>query len=97
MANRIRGEVPLELAGQRYTLCLTLGALAELEGALKAGDLVGLAERLFSSLDRVLRAVESRLSECRCDEGCPACIQSSSCLLQNEVLDKRSALSLLTS
>ncbi|TXN44818.1 gene transfer agent family protein, partial [Methylobacterium sp. WL18] len=45
MANRIRGEVPLQLAGQRYTLCLTLGALAELEGALKAGDLVGLAER----------------------------------------------------
>ncbi|MDP4004157.1 gene transfer agent family protein [Methylobacterium sp. NEAU K] len=45
MANRIRGEVPLDLAGQRYTLCLTLGALAELEGALRAGDLVGLAER----------------------------------------------------
>jgi len=45
MANRIRGEVPLQLAGHRYTLCLTLGALAELEGALKAGDLVGLAER----------------------------------------------------
>ncbi|MDH2309037.1 gene transfer agent family protein [Methylobacterium brachiatum] len=45
MANRIRGEVPLQLAGRRYTLCLTLGALAELEGALQAGDLVGLAER----------------------------------------------------
>lgn len=45
MANRIRGEVPLELGGQRYTFCLTLGALAELEDALRAGDLAGLAER----------------------------------------------------
>ena len=46
MANRRRGEVPLELAGARYTLCLTLGALAELEDALRASDLTGLAERL---------------------------------------------------
>lgn len=45
MANRIRGEVPLDLGGQRYTLCLTLGALAELETALQAGDLAGLAAR----------------------------------------------------
>ena len=45
MANRRRGEVPLVLGGRRYTLCLTLGALAELEDALAAGDLAGLAER----------------------------------------------------
>lgn len=45
MANRRRGEVPLELGGARYTLCLTLGALAELEEALRAPDLAGLAER----------------------------------------------------
>ena len=45
MANRIRGEVPLTLGGRRYTLCLTLGALAELEAALQAGDLAGVALR----------------------------------------------------
>ncbi|WP_238256613.1 gene transfer agent family protein, partial [Methylorubrum podarium] len=45
MANRRRGEVPLTLGAERYTLCLTLGALAELEDALGAGDLAGLAER----------------------------------------------------
>ncbi|MER2266535.1 gene transfer agent family protein [Methylobacterium oxalidis] len=45
MANRRRGEVPLELGGERLTHCLTLGALAELEDALGAGDLAGLAER----------------------------------------------------
>ncbi|MDP4021409.1 gene transfer agent family protein [Methylobacterium sp. NEAU 140] len=46
MANRRRGEVPLELGGERYTLCFTLGALAELEDALRAGDVAGLGERL---------------------------------------------------
>jgi len=45
MANRIRGEVEAELDGRRYTLCLTLGALAELEAALGAGDLMALARR----------------------------------------------------
>lgn len=45
MANRRRGEVGLDLAGTRYTLCLTLGALAELEESLGAGDLSGLAAR----------------------------------------------------
>jgi hypothetical protein len=52
MANRRRGEVPLELGGQRYTLCLTLGALAELEDALNAGDLAGLGQRLAAGRPR---------------------------------------------
>ena len=43
--NRIRGEVAARLGGRDYTLCLTLGALAELETALGAGDLMALAER----------------------------------------------------
>ena len=45
MANRHRGEVEAELGGRRYTLRLTLGALAELERAFDAGDLVALARR----------------------------------------------------
>ena len=45
MANRRRGEVPLALGPDRYTLCFTLGALAELEDAFAVGDLSGLAER----------------------------------------------------
>lgn len=48
MANRHRGEVDAELGGRRYTLCLTLGALAELETAFGADDLSALAGR-FSS------------------------------------------------
>lgn len=48
MVNRHRGEIPLDMAGQRLSLKLTLGGLAELEDALGAGDLVGLGERLGS-------------------------------------------------
>ncbi|MEB2847139.1 gene transfer agent family protein [Endobacterium cereale] len=47
-ANRRRGEIEAVLDGQRRILCLTLGALAELEAAFSVGDLSGLAER-FSS------------------------------------------------
>jgi hypothetical protein len=45
MANRRRGEVALQLGPERYTLCLTLGALAELEEAFGVQDLMALAER----------------------------------------------------
>jgi hypothetical protein len=45
MPNRHRGEIEAELGDRRYTLVLTLGALAELEAAFGADDLVALAER----------------------------------------------------
>ncbi|MGL4439552.1 MAG: gene transfer agent family protein [Bosea sp. (in: a-proteobacteria)] len=48
MVNRHRGEIPLVIAGQRLSLKLTLGGLAEMEDALGVGDLVGLGERLGS-------------------------------------------------
>ena len=48
MANMKRGEVALELGGERYALCLTLGALADLEDAFGVVDLPALAERLAS-------------------------------------------------
>lgn len=45
MANRHRGEIDAELNGRSYTLCLTLGALAELESAYGDADLIAIAER----------------------------------------------------
>ncbi|WLS01624.1 gene transfer agent family protein [Shinella oryzae] len=47
-ANRHRGEIEADLDGERRVLCLTLGALAELETAFAVDSLTGLAER-FSS------------------------------------------------
>lgn len=48
MANLHRGEIEVTLGGQRRRLVLTLGALAELEAAFGAADLVALTERLGS-------------------------------------------------
>ncbi len=38
MANAVRGEVALVSGGRRLTLCLTMGALAEIESGLKTSD-----------------------------------------------------------
>lgn len=48
MANIHRGEIEAEIGGSRRTLVLTLGALAELEAAFGAADLVALTERFGS-------------------------------------------------
>ncbi|MDR3475187.1 MAG: gene transfer agent family protein [Devosia sp.] len=48
MPNIHRGEISALIGGEQRTLCLTLGALAELEARLQAGDLMGLAERFGS-------------------------------------------------
>ena len=44
-ANRHRGEIEAELDGRHFKLCLTLGALAELESAYRAEDLTQLVGR----------------------------------------------------
>jgi hypothetical protein len=46
MANRVRGDAELDAAGRRYTLRLTLGALAEIEDGLSLDDLSGIEARL---------------------------------------------------
>lgn len=44
--NSARGEVGIKLAGERRRLCLTLGALAEMEAALGVEGAAALADRL---------------------------------------------------
>jgi hypothetical protein len=55
MANPWAGEVAVVLDGKRHVAKLTLGALAELEGALETGSLIELVERFeagrFSTRD----------------------------------------------
>jgi hypothetical protein len=43
--NRRRGEIAAMLDGREHRLCLTLGALAELEAGFEAEDLTALVER----------------------------------------------------
>ena len=45
MANHHRGEIDATLDGRPLRLCLTLGALAELEAAFGDDDMLALAER----------------------------------------------------
>lgn len=45
MVNRHRGEIAATLGGERRTLVLTLGALAELEDAFGGEDMLALASR----------------------------------------------------
>lgn len=45
MANRHRGEIDAILDGKPYRLCLTLGALADLESAFGDEDMLALATR----------------------------------------------------
>lgn len=48
MANLHRGEIEMVLDGSPMNLCLTLGALAELEAAFGDDDLLALANRFAS-------------------------------------------------
>lgn len=64
IANRRRGEIAAEFDGKPYRLCLTLGALAELEAVYAADDLGALVERFsrgrLSALD-IIRVIGAGL------------------------------------
>ena len=59
--NRARGEAIAVLAGEERKLCLTLGALAEIETALGVSGVAGLAERMRTLSARDLMAVLAAL------------------------------------
>jgi hypothetical protein len=62
MANPARGETTLEIGGVAHTLCLTLGALAEIEALFESGVRVD-ARNLVTVLAVLLRGGESSLTE----------------------------------
>lgn len=83
-ANRRRGEITASFDGTPYRLCLTLGALAELEDAFSASDLSALVERFStgrlsaSDLARIIGAglrgagnaiTDEEVSRMRCEDG----------------------------
>lgn len=59
--NGARGEVAATLAGSERRLCLTLGALAEIEAALGCDGLAALAERMRALSARDLMIVLAAL------------------------------------
>jgi hypothetical protein len=61
VANGARGEVVAALAGSERRLCLTLGALAEIETGLELDGLSGLSERMRALSARDLTVVLAAL------------------------------------
>jgi DEAD/DEAH box helicase domain-containing protein len=56
---------------------------------------VGLTKRGFDQLEGWVEDTERLLAGCRCEGGCPSCVQSPKCGNLNEFLDKAGALVLL--
>ena len=55
----------------------------------------GFAERGFGTAADWLRATREAIATCRCDDGCPSCVQSPKCGNGNDPLDKAGAIRLL--
>ncbi|MEJ5255594.1 MAG: DEAD/DEAH box helicase [Acidimicrobiales bacterium] len=55
----------------------------------------GIAELGFRAADRHLEATLGIIESCRCEDGCPSCVQSPKCGNGNEPLDKAGAAALL--
>ena len=55
----------------------------------------GFAEHGYRTLRDWLQATRAAITDCGCDEGCPACIQSPKCGNGNNPLDKARAVTLL--
>ncbi|QNN54969.1 DEAD/DEAH box helicase [Nocardioides mesophilus] len=55
----------------------------------------GFAERGFHAARPWLTATRDAIASCRCDAGCPSCVQSPKCGNQNNPLDKHVAVALL--
>ena len=54
----------------------------------------GFAERGFHAARAWLTATRDAIAGCRCEDGCPSCVQSPKCGNQNNPLDKRGAVDL---
>jgi DEAD/DEAH box helicase domain-containing protein len=56
---------------------------------------VGITRQGFLGFERLVGVAHRLISECRCESGCPSCVQSPKCGNLNEMLHKAAAVELL--
>jgi DEAD/DEAH box helicase domain-containing protein len=56
---------------------------------------VGLTEKGYENIDKLLGMVLDAIQDCPCEKGCPSCIHSPYCGRRNEGLDKAAAIEIL--
>jgi DEAD/DEAH box helicase domain-containing protein len=56
---------------------------------------IGLTEKGFELIIKIIRMAYDLVKECKCEDGCPACIYSPKCGNDNRPLDKKSTILLL--
>jgi DEAD/DEAH box helicase domain-containing protein len=56
---------------------------------------VGLAKAAYDSIEELLETSLTTMQNCKCDDGCPACVQSPKCGNNNNPLDKAGAVFML--
>ena len=71
-ANGARGEVEVVLSGERRRVCLTLGALAEIETGLGVAGLAAVAERM-RALSASLKPMAPALARLSANVASPSC------------------------
>jgi DEAD/DEAH box helicase domain-containing protein len=57
---------------------------------------IGIAEKGYELITELWQATLKAISECPCEAGCPGCIHSPKCGNNNEPLDKKAAIEILT-
>lgn len=56
---------------------------------------VGISETAYDRLEELLAATLKAIEDCKCEDGCPSCVQSPKCGNNNDPLDKSGAAFLL--
>lgn len=56
---------------------------------------IGLTQKAYYMFDKIVRMTHKVVSQCKCKDGCPACIMSPKCGNDNRPLDKQAAIYIL--